>query len=138
MAGKNGQINSEIQDVYGKLVNVQTVAEDSLKLSDFIPARRNLVVEPIPPDTVTKGGLVIPEAAKTDKSVGWAVAVHPDDKEYAIGDLIYFRFGAGQQIRIEGRDVVVLQYFSDSFGDILGHWPRSQVRLLEDSATKTA
>lgn len=119
-------VNTEIQDVYRKEVNVRTVAEDSLRLADFVPSRQNVVVEPIPPDAQTKGGLHIPEQARADKSVGWVVAVHPEDYEHRIGDLVYYRYGAGQQLRIEGRDVIVLQY-TDRISDIMGCWPKEKL-----------
>lgn len=138
MANNGQKINPEIQQAFGPLVNHQSVAEDSLKLADFVPARRCLLVEPLPRDATTKGGLVIPEQAQTDKSVGIVRSVNPaDGEEYRPGDLIYFRFGAGQQIRIEGREVVVLQYFQDMFGDILGHWPADRVQLVEQPPAST-
>jgi len=119
-------VNTEVQDVYKKVVSVKTVAEDSLRLCDFIPSPQNVVVEPIPPDVQTKGGLVIPEQARSDKSVGWVVAVHPEDTRHRIGDLVYYRFGGGQTVRIEGRDVLILQY-TDRISDILGHWPKEKL-----------
>lgn len=130
MTLKNESVNGEVQEVYGKIVNSKTVAEDALKLEDFIPARRNVVVEPLPPDTEI-GGIILPTEAQADKSVGFVVAVNPEDPDYIVGDLVYYRFGSGQQIRIQGRDVVVLQYFADSFGDILGFWPKDKVSLPE-------
>jgi len=115
-------INRDIQETYSKIVNVKTVAEDSLKLADFIPSPGNVVVEPIPPDEQTKGGLALPEQARTDKNLGWVVAIHPADQKHRVGDLVFYRFGGGQQVAIEGRDVIILQY-TDRISDILGHWP---------------
>ena len=115
-------LNPEVQEVYGSIVNVKSVAEDSLKLADFIPSPGNVIVEPIPPDDQTKGGLVLPEQARTDKNLGWVVAIHPSDDKHHVGDLVFYRFGGGQQVRIENRDVIILQ-FTDRISDILGHWP---------------
>lgn len=120
-------VNTEVQTVYGKIVNVETVAEDSLKLADFIPSPGNVVVEPIPPDEQTKGGLALPEQARTDKNLGWIVAVNPEDRKHRVGDLVFYRFGGGQQVAIEGRDVIILQ-FTDRISDILGHWPKEKLQ----------
>jgi co-chaperonin GroES (HSP10) len=134
MAVANEQLNPEIQDLYGrKAIAVPRVAEDGLKLDTFIPSRGNLVIEPIPAEEQTKGGVFLPEIARADKSVGWVVAVHPEERIFLKGDLVFYRFGAGQGVTIEGRNVVIVQY-TDRISDILGHWPASCVERIAPEA----
>jgi co-chaperonin GroES (HSP10) len=132
LSAPSDKTNGEVQGIYGRIVRVRSVADESLKLADFEPARHNIAVEPLPPDQASKGGIVLPSMAQADKSVGWVVAVHRDEAEYQVGDLVYYRFGGGQQIKIEGRDIVMLNHLQD-ISDILGRWPAGKVQPVEPS-----
>lgn len=114
--------NPDLQENFGDTLNRKGKAEDCLKVDDFQPSRRHVLVRPLRPDVVTAGGVVIPEQAQTDKSLGHVTRVNAFDTDYAIGDLLYYRYGAGQMVEIGGVEFVILQYFEDLTGDILGKW----------------
>jgi co-chaperonin GroES (HSP10) len=97
---------------------------DSLRIQDFEPFSRHILVEPLPPKAKI-GAIEIPEQFREKQAVGWVRRVCPDDEGglFAVGDLVLFAAMAGLPVTLEGREMVILQYHSSEEGDILGRWP---------------
>jgi len=73
------------------------------------PLSGNVLIEQIDAETVSAGGIIIPDAAKERPSQGIIVALAADaSDEVCIGDrVIYKKFG-GTAITHDGRDYLIL------------------------------
>jgi chaperonin GroES len=82
------------------------------------PMDDRVVVEPLPAEEVTAGGIVLPDSAKEKPQRGTVIAVGPGklldsgnrgELSVAVGDLvIYGRYG-GSDIEIDGREMKILR-----------------------------
>lgn len=90
------------------------------------PLLDRVIVKPLDPDAVTPGGVVLPPVAQENAQRGVVVAVGPGARnertglhvpiELEPGDVIvYARYG-GQEITLDGEDVLILRAAA---GDIL-------------------
>lgn len=115
-----------IQTHYSRLLEKGLVIDDTLTVDAFLPSPCHILVEPIPPDAVTKSGIVIPDKAQEKKSAAFVISVSPKDEEgrYVVGDVVLFADSTGYDLQIQGRNLKILQYSADGESEILGHWPK--------------
>lgn len=79
-------------------------------MRDIHPKRDWLVVEPVERgDTVTPGGVVVPEQAQEQPSEGTVVAVGPLVGDVEVGEVVFYAKYAGTPFELNGRDVVLLK-----------------------------
>lgn len=90
---------------------------------EFCPWIGKLLVKRFSADEESKGGLVIPNAAKEEKSWGTVITVpraNPPDGIKS-GDLVLFHVGAGTDMdNVLGEGYVLLDYLDPSDNDLLG------------------
>ncbi len=76
-------------------------------LSDYV------LLKQLEAEEQTKSGLYIPDSAKEKPSKGEVVAVGPGTKEVdmdvAVGDVVYYKKYAGDTVKIEGVEHIVLR-----------------------------
>ena len=82
------------------------------------PLGDRLVVERIEQDTKTSGGIIIPDTAKEKPKQGKVLAVGPGAKDengkriamdVSAGDIVLFTQWAGSEIKMDGKDYLVLK-----------------------------
>ena len=90
----------------------------------FKPLLNRVAVKPVPNESVTKGGIIIPDNAKEKPSIGEVIAVGDgafDDKgnripmSVKVGDKIFYGKWSGTEISLNGDDLLVMKE-----DDILG------------------
>lgn len=90
------------------------------------PLGDRIVVERIEQDVKTAGGIIIPDTAKEKPKQGKVLAVGPGAKDesgkriamdVSVGDIVLFTQWAGNEIKIEGKEYLVLKE-SDVIGVI--------------------
>lgn len=81
------------------------------------PTLNRVIIDVIKEDSVTAGGIVMPETVKKDGNVGNVVAVGPGRysadgtrivPEVQVGDRVMFSPSYGEPIKIDGKDYVLL------------------------------
>lgn len=96
------------------------------------PLADRLVVERLEQDEKTAGGIIIPDTAKEKPKQGKVLAVGPGAKDengkripvdVQAGDIVLFTQWAGNEIKIEGKDYLVLKE-----SDVIG--------IIEDTGSK--
>lgn len=82
------------------------------------PTRDRLVIKVIDPDTVTKGGIIIPDAATDTPVTGEVLATGKGrlteegtviPMEVQVGDRVMFTEHAGQLVKVDGQEFRVLK-----------------------------
>ncbi|MDE3038816.1 MAG: co-chaperone GroES [Pseudomonadota bacterium] len=82
------------------------------------PLGDRLVVERIEQDTKTAGGIIIPDTAKEKPKQGKVIAVGSGKKDkdgkrlpidVEVGDIVLFTQWAGNEVKIEGTEYLILQ-----------------------------
>lgn len=73
------------------------------------PRADRVVVKRDDADSISKGGIVIPEKAKEEQSEGVVVAAGPDTLELEEGDKVIFGKFAGTVIEDEGSELVIMK-----------------------------
>lgn len=75
------------------------------------PTAGNLIAKRVEAQTTSPGGLIIQSAAATDPTRAQVVAVQHegDEMPFLAGDEIIFIRGAGQQVKHEGQDYLILR-----------------------------
>jgi len=90
------------------------------------PLGDRLIVERLAPEQKTAGGIIIPDSAKDKPKQGKVLAVGPGNKDehgkripvdVETGDIVLFTQWSGNEIKIDGKDFLVLQE-SDVIGII--------------------
>lgn len=90
------------------------------------PLLDRVVVERIESDQKTAGGIIIPDTAKEKPKQGKVLAVGPGGRDDAgktipvdvkIGDIVLFTQWAGNEVKLEGKELLVLKE-SDIIGVI--------------------
>ncbi len=113
--------NPQIREVYGPLLDKTFATLKGLEVEDFKPATGTIVVKQAAPETVTEGGLHLPESAQKETNFGAVVAVNCDDRcPYSVGDLVFFRKGGYFMELHEGDKYLILQYRGCIDDEILG------------------
>lgn len=86
----------------------------------FRPLEDGVLIRRADPETVTKSGIILPEAAKRETSHGRVVAVGPGTFKSAVsaspvapqvkvGDTVYFGKYGGQDIELGGEKFVIFK-----------------------------
>jgi len=82
------------------------------------PLGDRVVVEPMPKEEVTKGGIVLPDTAKEKPQEGKVVAVGPgrlsDDgkrvvMDVKVGDLVIYAKYGGTEIKEDNEELIILR-----------------------------
>ena len=77
------------------------------------PISDRVVIKPSPAEEVTKGGIFVPDTAKEKQQKGEVVAVGPGKDgnlmTVQVGDIVLFGKYAGQEVSINGEDLVVMK-----------------------------
>lgn len=82
----------------------------------FRPLDDRVLVRPLQPEEVTRGGLIIPDTAKEKPQEGRVVAVGTDENlQVKVGDRILYAKYAGTEIKLNGEEHIVINR-----NDILG------------------
>ena len=76
-----------------------------------------VIVEPVEAETVTKGGIIIPDTAQEKPQMAEVVAVGPggliDGKEVTmqvnVGDKVLYSKYAGSEFKLDGKEVIILR-----------------------------
>ncbi len=98
------------------------------------PLGDRLVVERIEQEEKTAGGIIIPDSAKEKPKQAKVLAVGAGAKDengkripvdVAVGDIVLFTQWAGSEIKLDGKDLLVLKE-----SDVIG--------IIENSAAKKA
>ena len=80
------------------------------------PLSDRVVVRRVDSETVTKGGIFIPDAAAEKADQGTVVAVGPGKREngelfpvnVAVGEVVLFAKTAGQTVKVNGEELLIL------------------------------
>jgi len=78
-------------------------------MTSIQPLSGNVLIEPVDAETVSAGGIIIPDAAKEKPSQGIVIALAADaSDEVSVGDkVIYKKFG-GTAISHDGKDFLII------------------------------
>jgi len=121
-------MSNELTTHFADVVNDTQVVRGGLKIEDFEPTPHHVLVEPLPPEEAI-GSVYIPESFRKKQAVGWVRRISPHDADglYEVGDLVIFAHSTGQDIELEGKALLILQYASQEEGEILGRIPKSKI-----------
>ena len=73
------------------------------------PLSGNVLITPIEAETVSKGGIIIPESAKEKPSEGTVAALAADASgEIALGDRVIYKKYGGTAITSEGTEYIIV------------------------------
>ncbi|MBE9524867.1 MAG: co-chaperone GroES [Chloroflexi bacterium] len=73
------------------------------------PLGDRVVIEPIEQDSMTAGGIVLPDTAKEKPQQGTVLAIGPDvEAELAEGDRVMYAKYAGTEVKMDGKEVIIL------------------------------
>jgi len=73
------------------------------------PLSGNVLIEILDAETVTSGGIIIPEAAKEKPSEGKVIAVAADaNDEITIDDIVIFKKYGGTELSRDGNDYLIV------------------------------
>lgn len=113
--------NPHIQSVYGPMLEKSFARLKGLSISRFQPASGTIVVKRAAPDTLTEGGIHLPQSAQRQQNIGAVVAVNDDDGcPYQVGDLVFFR-SVGYPMELDkGDEYLILQYRGCIDDEVLG------------------
>ena len=74
------------------------------------PLGDRVVIEPIEQDSMTAGGIVLPDTAKEKPQEGTVLAIGPDvEAELAEGDRAMYAKYAGTEVKMDGKEVIILR-----------------------------
>lgn len=78
---------------------------------DIRPLGARVLARIVPEESMTKGGLVIPDTAKEKPQRAEVIAVGDDEEMIKVvpGDLVLFARYAGAELRIDGADYLILE-----------------------------
>ncbi len=77
------------------------------------PLQDRVLVEPKEAETMTAGGLIIPDTAKEKQQQGTVIAVGSGKKdepmEVKVGDTVLYGKYAGTEVKYEGKDYLIVK-----------------------------
>lgn len=83
---------------------------DTIKVT---PLHDRVIIKPAEAETVTKGGIIIPDTAKEKPQRGTVVAAGTGKKDEPVtvktGDTVLYGKYAGTEIQIEGQDYLIMR-----------------------------
>jgi len=102
----------------------KTMAFDPMK-AELAP--NTVLVEKLPKDLMTKGGLHLPENVAEEQFIGRVLKCN-GDREYKRGGYVLFRQGSGVDIQVQDRDdLVALNWKGDLADEVVLYWPPGSV-----------
>lgn len=118
--------NSEIKDVYGELLEQSRARLKTLSIEELQPAPHTIVIKQADAETLTAGGIILPDCASKQPAIGTVVAVNKDEEFYEVGDLVVIRSAmSGTPISLrDGQEFLVLQAHGTIDDEILGKFPK--------------
>lgn len=112
--------SKEVATVYGDAIRDQVMLEDYTS-DQFMPAPNTILVKPVPPATVTKGGINLPSSAQKEQLFGHVAAIPKEGCFCKPGDMVVFR-SPGTVITLGDGDFAVLQNCGGIDDEIVGHF----------------
>jgi len=83
------------------------------KKASITPLHDRVIVKPAAAETMTAGGIIIPDTAKEKPQRGIVVAAGPGKKDEPVtvkaGDTVLYGKYAGTEITIEGEDLIIMR-----------------------------
>ena len=83
------------------------------KKINVTPLHDRVIIKPAAPETVSKGGIIIPDTAQEKPQRGTVVAAGPGKKDepvsVKVGDTVLYGKYAGTEIQIEGNDLLIMR-----------------------------
>lgn len=85
---------------------------------DFKPLNDRILVKRMDEESVTSGGILIPDTAKEKPLKGTVIAVGPGSRndagdlvpmELKVGDIVYFNKWGSTEVKINGEDLLVMK-----------------------------
>jgi chaperonin GroES len=82
------------------------------------PLDDRVVIEPLDPEEVTAGGIVLPDAAQEKPQRGHVVAIGPGklldsgkrgELSIGVGDQVIFGKYAGSEVEVDGKDLKIMR-----------------------------
>ncbi|HJX03625.1 MAG TPA: co-chaperone GroES [Dehalococcoidia bacterium] len=82
------------------------------------PLGDRVVIQPLPKEEITKGGIVLPDTAKEKPMEGKVIAVGPGSLDDAgkrvpldvkVGDIVIYAKYAGTEIKEDGEELIILR-----------------------------
>ena len=83
----------------------------------FEPIKDRIVVQPLAPESVTKGGIIIPDSVKESQSNAVVLSVGPEVKEIKPGDTVVYAKNRGVDVVI-GMEHYLVMREEDALGYI--------------------
>ena len=93
----------------------------SIKITPIAGTQNRVIVEPLPAETKTASGIIIPDNVKEKPQKGKVVAVSTDiEKKASVkdGDFVIYGKYAGTEFSIDGADYLIMKE-EDIFGILL-------------------
>lgn len=113
--------NPHIEAVYGAMLQKSFARLKGLSISSFKPASGTIVVKRAAPETLSEGGIHLPERAQRQQNIGAVVAINDeDDCPYEVGDLVFFRSGGYPMELDKGDEYLILQFRGCIDDEVLG------------------
>lgn len=114
-------VNRQIEDLYGPLLERSFGRLKGITIKQFQPAAGTIVVKKAPPETLTEGGLVLPDSVQQEPNIGVVVAINADaDCPYSVGDVVFFRTGGYLMELAHGDKYLIMQYRGCIDDEVLG------------------
>ena len=85
----------------------------ALNIKPIAGTNNRIIVEPVPAETKTAAGIIIPDTAKEKPQKGTVVAVGDDLKDekptLKVGDVVIFGKYSGTELKWEGTDYLIMK-----------------------------
>ena len=79
---------------------------------NFKPAIGRVLVEPVPAEEISSGGIIIPDTAKEKPQQGSVIAIGSEKKDepigFKVGEKILYGKYSGTEITIDGSDYLIM------------------------------
>lgn len=98
------------------------MATKKVNITPISGTKNRVFVTPAAPETVTAGGIIIPDTAQEKPQKGVVIAVSETDEDgkkplVKVGDTVWYGKYAGQEMSLDGTDYLVMRE-SDIIGKI--------------------
>jgi len=95
----------------------------------FVPYKQHMLVELLPPEKISEGGIHIPTQAQLERAVGIIRKLNPEDEGvfFSTGDMVMVRNSAGDEAPMRGENLRVIHWSDDLESGVLGIWPKAVV-----------
>lgn len=98
----------------------------------LVPGTDSILVKMVPPDAQSKGGIVIPDAARQETGVAEVLRVCPGEEDkipFEPGDFVCYARGSGRTLQFCGNteEYLLLHRGGDLGDEVIGWWPKGAV-----------